>query len=71
VAAIWVGVVAVAGGLGCVAGAQRVAGELAGVEAGGAGAFLDDQRDGLERAIRRRRPSGEGGEVLDGERDEL
>ena len=41
------GVVAVAGGLGGVPGAQRVAGELAGVEAGGAGAFFDDQRDGL------------------------
>jgi hypothetical protein len=41
------GVVAVAGGLGGVPGAQRVSGELAGVKPGGAGAFFDDQRDGL------------------------
>ena len=41
------GVVAVAGGLGGVPGAQRVAGELARVKAGGAGAYLDVQRDGL------------------------
>ena len=41
------GVVAVAGGLGCITRAQRVAGELAGVKPGAASAFLNDQRDGL------------------------
>ena len=35
------GVMAVAGGLGGVPGAQRVSGELARVKSGGAGAFLD------------------------------
>jgi hypothetical protein len=39
------GVVAVAGGLAGVAGAEGVPGELAWIEPGGAGAFLDDQRD--------------------------
>ena len=41
------GVVPVAGGLGRVRGAERVADELARVKDGGARVFLDDQRDGL------------------------
>jgi hypothetical protein len=41
------GVMAVAGRLGGVPGAQRVSGELARVKSGGAGALLDDQGDGL------------------------
>jgi hypothetical protein len=41
------GVVSVAGGLGGVAGTEGVASELARVEAGCAGAFLDDQCDRL------------------------
>jgi hypothetical protein len=41
------GVVAVAGGLGGVPGAERVARELAWVEPCAAGVSLDDQRDGL------------------------
>ena len=43
------GVVSIAGGLGGVTGAERVARKLARVEPGGAGSFLDDQRDGLCR----------------------
>ena len=54
------GVVAVARGLGGVPGAQRVPGELARVKPGGAGALLDDQRDGLR---------GEGGGDSAGARD--
>jgi hypothetical protein len=41
------GVMPIAGGLGRVAGAQRVPGELAWVKPGGTGAFLDDQCYGL------------------------
>ncbi len=41
------GVVAVANGLCGVPGAQRESGELARIKPGGAGALLDDQRDGL------------------------
>jgi hypothetical protein len=43
------GVVPVASGLGRVPRAERVTGELVWVKPGRAGAFLDDQRDGLSR----------------------